>query len=249
MKRFSILPAAFLLVAINVNAAYTVVLKNGTRYRATERWTIQNGKAMVKLENGTVMQLDPTLIDPVKSDEASRSGLGDARVIASGASGAAKPAATAGPSLSELSRSRRANAPRPDPAATQTRPTTPSSTPPLSSPVPSDRNSEDFVAKLQQAYENVGIFEYKVASAGGGNVRAELVADTEDQVFKAISASAFVMVNVPLAAGQKVATLELFMKTLRGGSAGRFQMNQADATAIFSKQKTWQDFFVEKVLF
>jgi len=250
-KRNLIVAATLFLVGLNLNAAYTVVLKNGTRYRATERWTVQNGKAMVKLENGTVLQLDPALIDVPRSDAASRSGLGDAIVLNTGtAAPGGKPPVTAGPSLSELSRTRGTKAPKPnEPVTSATKTATPSSTPPLSAPAGGDRNSEDFVEKLQQAYENVGIFEYKVAPAAGGSVRAELVADSEDQVFKAISATAFVMANVPLASGQKIETLELFMKTVRGGSAGRFQMKQTDADAIFSKKRTWQDFFVEKVLF
>lgn len=238
-----------LLAAVNVSAAYIVVLKNGTRYRAAERWTVQNGKAMVKLENGTVLQFDPALIDVRASEQANRSGLGDAKVLVTPGSAPAKSSPAAGPSLGALSRGRAGQVPRPNAPVTAAPPKAETSRPLSTTPATADRSAEEFVAKLQQAYENVGIFEYSVASSGPAVVRAELVADSEDQVFKAISATAFVMANVPLADGRKTEAVELYMKTVRGGSAGRFKMEQPDAVAISSKQKTWQAFFVEKVLF
>lgn len=237
--------ALLLTAAFTANAAYIVVLKNGTRYRARSKWTVQDGKAMIPLENGTTVQLDPALIDTAASEAATKSGLGDAKLLAVTGSPTTPPSTqAAGSSLGQLSRTRGS---RTSPAVSS-----PAAKPsPARTAVSQDaaRRSEDFIAKLQQAYENVGIFEYKVVPTEGNGVRAELVADSEDQVFKAISATAFVVANVPLADGAKVEPLELFMKTVRGGSAGRFQMTQAEATAIASKKKTWQSYYVERVLF
>ena len=39
------------------------VLKDGSRYRAREKWTISNGRALITLETGEVMQIEPSLID------------------------------------------------------------------------------------------------------------------------------------------------------------------------------------------
>ena len=50
MKKSLILAAFLSLVAAQSFAAkYVVVLKNGTNYAAKEKWTIVNGKAIVKL--------------------------------------------------------------------------------------------------------------------------------------------------------------------------------------------------------
>jgi hypothetical protein len=57
-------------------ATYFVVLKDGTQYRAKAKWTIVNGKAIVALENGTSLQLDPNAIDIAKSEEATKFGGG-----------------------------------------------------------------------------------------------------------------------------------------------------------------------------
>ena len=65
-KTLTILACTFLLTA-PAFARYIVVLKNGTRYNAREKWTVKNGKALVLLDNGQSLQLDPALIDVAKS--------------------------------------------------------------------------------------------------------------------------------------------------------------------------------------
>src|SRR5688500_3925216 len=70
-----------LLVATQASATYIVVLKNGTRYRAKDKWTVQAVKAIVQLEDGRTLQFDPALIDTARSEEATRLGYGDAKVL------------------------------------------------------------------------------------------------------------------------------------------------------------------------
>jgi hypothetical protein len=43
--------------------------------------------------------------------------------------------------------------------------------------------------------------------------------------------------------------VELFMATIKGGAAGRFQMTMADAEAIDKKQVSLQAYFVTNVLY
>ena len=49
-------------------ADYTVVLKDGRRLQARQKWTMAQGKAIVELTNGTRLQLDPALIDTVRGN-------------------------------------------------------------------------------------------------------------------------------------------------------------------------------------
>ncbi|HWS70838.1 MAG TPA: hypothetical protein VN605_01930, partial [Thermoanaerobaculia bacterium] len=62
-------------------AIYIVVMKDGTQYKAKTKWTIQNGKAIVTLESGQTLAIDPSLIDAAKSEQTTKLGLGDARII------------------------------------------------------------------------------------------------------------------------------------------------------------------------
>ncbi|HWW60438.1 MAG TPA: hypothetical protein VN181_03630, partial [Thermoanaerobaculia bacterium] len=66
MKR-SLMVMVALLLATQASATYIVVLRDGTQYKAKEKWTVSAGKANVSLENGQFLQLDPSLIDEKKS--------------------------------------------------------------------------------------------------------------------------------------------------------------------------------------
>ena len=67
MKKVIVLSFVVLMTASASFATYIVVLTNGNRYRATEHWTISGGKAIIHKEDGTTLQLDPTLIDVAKT--------------------------------------------------------------------------------------------------------------------------------------------------------------------------------------
>jgi hypothetical protein len=99
--------------------------------------------------------------------------------------------------------------------------------------------------KFHAAYENVGLFERKLTLSEQGRLRIDLTADTEDQVFKALSATAFVFANVP----SHYSGVDLFLRTVNGGSAGRFQMRRDDARALSDKKIEWYDYYVRNVIF
>jgi hypothetical protein len=241
MKKFA-LAAAVALVTVNAFATYIVVLKNGQSYKAKAKWTIQNGKAIVQLENGQMLAIDPTLIDAAKSDQTTNSGLGGAHIINSVNNNAPAPPQQQEPGLGSAFHLKKSGTPQP---AT---PAPVSQTPP---PALSGNGtlSQEVLDKFARAYENVGLFEQKITSPAAGVVRAELTADSEDKVFNAISATSFLIVRNAGVPGADIKMVELFMKTTVGGSAGRFQMSRDDAQALDSKQISQQDYFVRKVIY
>lgn len=219
-------------------ASYIVVLTNGTRQIAREHWTVVNGKAIIHKEDGTTLQLDPSIIDVAKTEEVNRSGMGDVKIIAT-----EQPTIRPQAQQSPLGSYTKLRKPVPASAPKATSPAAPSA------PVPSDGGgvSSDGISRFQSAYENVALYDAKITSPAPRTLHVELTADTEDQVFKAISATAYVHDHLPAPA--TVDTVELFMKTVNGGSAGRFKMSRQDAAAIVAKKMTWQDYFVHNVLF
>lgn len=242
----------FLLIAAEASATYIVVLKNGTRYRAKDRWTLTGGKAIVQLENGSTIQLDPNLIDVAKSEEATRSGYGDARVLTT--PGATQPTNQQPEiSLADRARQRRQQQqqtlPPPDPGPTApNRQTTTQPVTPTSQRRPGVLGG-DVLSKFTAAYENMGFYDSKVVSTVPYIIRVELNADNEDHVFKAISATAYVLTRVPGLTGARVDTVELYMATLNGGAAGRFQMTPEDAAAVDAKKMSIENYFVRKAIF
>ena len=231
-------------------ANYIVVLKDGTQYKAKAKWTIQNGKALVTLESGQTLAIDPALIDAPKSEQTTKLGLGDAHIIdlnpnLNGAPPANKPAQ---PSLGSTIHLRQPG--QTAPAAGRPAPAV-AAAPTAAAGAPSaGALSSEVISKFERAYENVGIFEHKVTSTGPHTLRVELTADNEDKVFNALSATSFLMVRMPtVVTGAQVELVELFMKTTTLGSSGRFQMTAADATALDQKKMTIPDYYVRKVIF
>lgn len=245
MKKTLTLFALASLLSVQSFASYWVVLKDGTKYKAKAKPAVTNGKALVQLENGQSLQLDASLIDNAKSEQQTRLGLGDANVLAEGQ--APPQVKKEGPSLGSSIKLRKLPAQQPA-AATPT----PVDTAPAIAPLPSSGGpamSSEVIDKFERAFENVGIFEHKVNSPGPHLIHADVTADTEEKVFNAISAVAFLMVRNAGVPGAQVDMVELFMGTVTGGAAGRFRMTREDAQAIDSKTMTREDYFVKKVLF
>ena len=240
MKKPLLVAALLSLVAAHAFAAtYWVVLKNGTVYRAKSKWTVTNGKALVTLETGQTLLVDPGLIDQPKSEEATRTNGTSVNTIDLNPN--LPQTQTAGQSSLGAAFKIRKNLP----AATTPAPTAVSVASAPSGPL----LASDVVDKFDRAYENVGIFEKKLVATGAHTLRAELTADSEDKVFNAISATSFLITRNAGVPGAQVDMVELFMKTTTGGSSGRFQMTRSDAEALDAKQISQQEYFVRKVIF
>lgn len=233
------------LVAAPSFASYIVVLKDGTKYAAKQKWTVVNGKAIVKLETGQSLQLDPALIDPVKSEQMTKVGMANANILDLNAN-IPKAETKQQPSLGSQIRLRQ----RPQqgtPQQTAPAPAPSTAPPPIAGG--SGTMSAQVLDKFQRAFENVGIFEHKVTGTSARSIRAELSVDTEERVFNAISATSFLMVRNAGVEGAQIEMVELFMKTTTGGAAGRFQMSRADAEALDKRTISQQDYFIRKVIY
>ncbi len=245
-KPLTILAFAVLL-STPIFAAYTVVLKDGTRYQAKAKWTMQGQRALITLTNGQSMLIDPSLIDVAKSEQMTKSGMGDVNQITSVEEPAPATTRQQQPSLGSSVRMRGRGA---FGGAAGTTPETTSTS--KSSPTANETVADQLDLRLkdnfERAYENVGIFEHRMMGTNQ-NVRAELTADSEDKVFNAVSATAFLIVRNALVEGVQIDQVDLYLKTTSGGAAGRFQMNRADAEAINTKAMSLPDYFVRKVIY
>lgn len=238
--------AAFFLLAMPVLsfASYTVVMKDGQRYRAKQKWTMSGGKAILTLESGQTLSLDPNLINVAETDKVNAQGLGGARVIATSQE-PQQQAPQASP-LGSISIKKQ--------GSTTTAPATaPPSTTKAAAPTAatgSTNLSNNVMQLFSNAYENVGFFDSKIVGNGPNRLQITMTADNEDQVFKALSATAFMITKIPTATGEKVEVVDLFLKTINGGSAGRFQMSQTDAADLAQDtQNKWKDYYIRKVIF
>lgn len=245
MRKTLTIVAFTVLLAANAFATYTVVLKDGTRYKAKAKWTVVNGKALIALESGQTLQLDPALIDAAQSERLTKLGITDATVFELTPEAQTSTRGNA-PSMGSSVKLRKLPGQETAPPKT----TTPAaSTAATSAPTRTGAVADQILEKFRRAYENVGIFELTVTSTGGGSIRAELTADNEEKVFNAISATSFLLIRNAGVVGPDLEMVELFMRTTTGGSAGRFQMTRADAEALDKRTISQQEYFVRKVLY
>lgn len=245
MKKTLMLFALTVLVAVPSFARYIVVLKDGTRYTAKAKWTVANGKALVLLENGQSLQLDPALIDGPRSEQMTKIGMANANIIDLNPNAGTQTQTKQSPSLGDTIKLR----PR---AQQQPAPPQATSKPALSAPAPisgAGTIPAEVIEKFDRAFENVGIFEKKITSSSATSIRAEMTVDTEDRVFNAISATSYLMVRNAGVENIRIDMVELFMRTTTGGAAGRFQMSRADAEALNNRTISQQDYFVRKVIY
>ncbi|MGK2856704.1 MAG: hypothetical protein ACSLFQ_05800 [Thermoanaerobaculia bacterium] len=247
-NRIRLAAAFFLLMPVLSFASYTVVMRDGQRYRAKEKWTIVNGKAIFTLENGQSMSLDPKLIDQAESEKVNAQALGGARVLAtSQAPNDPKPQSSSPLGSITIKPTAGTTTGTKTTAASSTKSGSPSV---AGSATGSTNLSNNVVQLFSQAYENVGLFDSKVTGNGPNRLHITMTADNEDQVFKAISATAFMMTKVPGATQEKVEIIDLFLTTINGGSGGKFQMTQADAADLAQDtQSKWKDYYIRKVIF
>jgi hypothetical protein len=243
MKKSLLLLATVLLFASNAFASYWVVLKDGSRYECKAKPTVTNGKASFTTLGGQTFNVEASQIDVAKSEEATKYNGAQVFNIGGPAAGSGQPQQQGLGSQIKLRKLPANNTPPPPPAAT----TSAGAAPPAATGA--GALSSEVLQKFDRAFENVGIFEHKVVSTGAHSLRADLTADSEEKVFNAISATAFLAVRDAGVPGVKIEMVELFMRTTNGGASGRFQMTREDATAIDSKQITKEDYFVRKVIY
>lgn len=237
MRILLVLAAALVLAAPAALADYIVVLRDGRRYVAREKYKVENGKAIISLTNGRTLQIALDSIDQAASDAATRSGLGDAKVLATVPTTQAPSGGPSRPSLGSLATIRRP----------ETRTNTSSSpSDAIGTPAtPGARLDPVLASRFTAAFENVGLFERSLEMRTESVLRIDVTADTEDHVFKAISATSFIYANAP----SNLEAVELFMRTSTGGSAGRFQMTKEQATALANQKIEWYDYFIRNVLY
>jgi hypothetical protein len=240
MKKILLLVAVALFVSPQL-FAYWVLLKDGTRYDAVAKPAISGGKATITLKNGQVFQVAAEAIDVAKSEEVTRLGGGELLGVEQRTTPVPKQQSSLGSQIRLRQLQQQQQAVPPPPVAAP-------------APVTGPTLGADVIDKFERAYENVGIFEHKMTSTGAHILRADLTTDSEDKVFNAISATAFLIVHNAGLTGVSIDEIDMFMRMTNGGTAGRFQMTRADADALYAggnapDRTKLQEYFVNKVLF
>jgi len=259
MHPLKIILVSLLLAAISGPLlAYTIYLKGGSKLIAREVYRVQDGRAIITLQNGTQTFIDASEIDVERTLAANREGYGTALMIDEGK-------VIEGPIVREDQKEESLV----DLAArgeTQTR-NRPQARRPSSDDVGGRQVTAagfiDLGAITRRPFANLEVSsEIKRVFLGQG-VEAvqihqgtqpnspflEITTDSEASVFRALEVSADALVHIRTRYPELVDGFEVFLITSSRSRAGQFLLTADAASALAEDRINVSDFFVRQVQF
>ena len=257
MVRRSIVRALPLFAALLLAAplaADFLVLKDGSTLQIKGTYTIEKGKALFTLVNGTRSIMDADKIDVAKTEAANKNHYGSATVLDQGASisSNAKPILKQ-QTLSDLINKRGTNPRDLQTTKPQPKPTgiamTKSGFPDLNAVPRRPLTDPEVAVELLQFLRGQGIAEPQVwAGTQTNRILVEVQTATEAQVFQALNTGANALLQLHERHPQ-VGALELLMLTPAGDKGGQFVLSPEMAADLVAKRTDLVSFFVHNVQF
>jgi hypothetical protein len=244
-----------LLLAALPAGAYTIYLRDGSRLLAREKYQIENGRAIIVLQNGTTTFIAAGEIDVQRTEQANRNNLGTAVVLEDGkvTESAAPPPPPPKPTLSDLIASR-STAPRERPEvrrtgeASEASGRTPAGFVDLRTVPRSPLPQLDLAAQIQQLYRGLGVEEVAIfRGTEADRPLLEITTNSEASIFRSLEASAQVLIQ--LRQQRRVGALELLLMTAARDRAGQFVITPELAGELADKRADTAAFFVRHVQF
>jgi hypothetical protein len=245
------------LVWASPAAAYTVVLKDGSKIVAEKEYEVRDGKAIITLPNGTETFIDASEIDREATEEANRRGYGEALVIEGGDTRQVKApepverkktlADVASPEtrLDRLQPQRREDRARADLAA-RTR----AGFTDLSSLPPRPFGDLELAAEVQRFFRGQGIDGVDLYQGSKADrLYAEITTNSEASVFRALEVAAEALLAARDSHPGEVAALEVFLATPERERAGQFVLTPELAGELVGGEVEVSRFFVDHVQF
>ncbi|MFY9822442.1 MAG: hypothetical protein WAM82_13745 [Thermoanaerobaculia bacterium] len=240
-------------------SGYLVYLKDGHTIAAKEKYTVDKGKAIITLLNGTQTFIPLDQVDVAKTDEANRDGYGKAVVLPGSPRDVSPPGAnrlTKDRTLGDLIKAREA-APRELPTTRRDKNAAPghmSKTKAgfndLSTLPQKPYANGDIASELQQSFHGQGLEEVEIyEGTQGDRPLLAITTNSEGSVFKALSAAANALLRVRERYPNKVGALELLLTMPSRERAGQFVLTPDQASELAAKKTDLAAFFVRNVQF
>lgn len=252
----ALLAGASLLLAA---AAYTIVLKDGSTLIAKEKYTVQNGRAIITLLNGTQTFVAADQIDVRKTEQANKLGLGNGVLVPGSPQdiGTVPAQPRKDTTLGDLihqgagPREVPANKRQKDqPASTGKLPKTKAGFNDLSAFPRRPYAHADVTAQLQQFFHAQGFDQVEIfEGTQSDRPLIEISTGSEGSVFKALSTAANGLLQIQSAFPNRLSAFEVLLTTPARERAGQFELTPEMATELVSKKVDVTAFFVKNVQF
>ncbi len=255
---FCLLTAGLTLPAA---ADYLVVLKNGNRIEAREKYEVRGDTAIVTLLNGTRVSYQLDQIDAAATEEVNSSGFGSAvQIDTFEEPEPPTPEEVDGPkaTLSDLINQRSAGLRRLPGSRREARPELETSDVPRTEAgftdllsLPRQPYGElEIAGELQKTYrtyqvDSVSIFH----GTGGDRPLIEVSTNSEASVFRAVTVSAKALLDAREQYGNRLGGIDLLLITTENQRAGQFRLDSEMADELMSRQIEPAEFFLKYVQF
>ena len=258
------LPVAALLLGLvlvqGTAAAYVIVLKDGSRIMAEEKYRVEGERAIIELPNGTVTFIALDQIDVQATDKANEAGYGKALVIEGGEArerteADSAPEAERRRTLADLVAERDADRTRLEPQRRRQPATGPLRRTPAGfvdfQTIPRQPLRDvELTTQIQGAFRGRGIDELELYQGSeAGRIFVEVTTASEASVFRALEVAAETLLAVREEHGGRVSALELLLATPDRQRAGQFVLTPEMARELAEDEVQVAEFFVEHVEF
>jgi hypothetical protein len=245
--------------ALLAAAGYTIILKDGSNIVAKEKYTIQNGKAIIILLNGTQTFMRADQIDIPRTDAANRFGLGTSVLIPGSPQdiGTVPAQPRRDETLADLIHQKAAG-PRDVPGNKREKDQpaggrllkTKAGYNDLSTLTRKPYAHPDLTAQLQQFFHTQGLEGIEIyEGTQADRPLIEISTNSEGSVFKALGIAANALLQVRESTPNRVAAFEVLLNTPARERAGQFVLTPEMATELVSKKMDVTAFFVRNVQF
>jgi hypothetical protein len=215
--------------------AYNVKLKDGSIIFARSKYDVKGKKAIITLQNGTVVSYDLDQIDIPGTDQYNKDNPGNVLVIDTATEKSiVVPTQPANSTLQDVIKKKKMTFEAPSKRSDEANQAT--------AAMQVDAAVE---AAFRKVLDGAGIQQYRLTNLKG-KVRFLATANTEEAVFNTLSAVARALADLG-GRGQAV-SVEIVLTTSSGDSGGNFEMNAEQARLIVNGNLPVADYFLKYVI-
>lgn len=238
-------------------SAYTVILVDGSQMLAKEKPRVEGDRVIITLQNGTETFLPVDEVDFEATEEFNQMNLGGAVLIEDGQTKAlpSEVESEEETTLGDLITSGRA----------KTRTRAPVKRPDMTDPSGPARSKSGYLdlrslrrqaygdlevmSELRSYFTSQGLEAQVFRGSRGDRALIEVITSSESAVFKTLEVAARALPQMRDRHTERIAALELIMRTTRGSSAGQFVITPDLAAALNDGSTDTAAFFVTYVQF
>ena len=244
MKRAVLFGAIFLFAAQQAMAVYVIILRNGARVVAKDKYQVKGPNALFVTKIGTYTSIPLSQVDVTATEKANSQGLGDAQLLAWVDAKKVEPTPTPTPPITALGHIQEGVAAKVGEAA-------------LPTPTPGitfreTRYHDPQVDEaFQQGLESYHLYLYRTSQGTKpGYLFIEISVNGQPETLKALMAVAETYQLLAKKAPDRLPErVELQMLNEAGKEAGVFRLSVADAAELATGKVTPENFYVQHVIF